>query len=140
MMSDLTKGLLIAGGAALAAGGLVVAVKHASAASTPAAPAVPMATTAQWIQGKNYQFAAPLPAGVTDPTTLASQLTAAGWSNVVVLWPWAPTGQTPAVPPALAAAMAAQGAQASSGAYIAQGLYTGATTPIPAGVVSIATS
>jgi hypothetical protein len=141
-VSDLVKALFIGGGALALTGGLVVVANKAAAAGLPPqGPTGPMtsgpAPATQWVTGHTYEFAAPLPQGVTDASTLAQQLGAAGWSNVTILWPWAPLGVSPHAPPELAQAMARQGAAVSPGSYVAQGTFLGATIPVPAGVVSV---
>lgn len=114
--------MALVGGAALAAvavGAVAYAAMQKPAATpsqTPGAgPALPAGLTpvTTLTQGQNYTFAAVTPANLNDTTALATALAGAGWGAPQIV---SFTG--PGLP------------------YVASGQWTGATGPVPVGMVA----
>jgi hypothetical protein len=130
-MKRSTKNLLIAGVVVGAAVGGVVWYQKAYAA--PAVPTNPLPAgsitpVTSFTNGTKYTFLAQIPTGVSDSTTLTNALTAAGWTNVNVLY-FMGTGTIPAGFPAIA-----------TNGYAASGTWNGTSgAGVPAGVVAAAT-
>lgn len=104
---------------AVVIGGIAWAASQKPTATPPptpgAAPALPTTSTPvlTLTTGQAYTFAAMSTAGATDAPTLSAQLTAAGWSPNTVM-----SFGGPGLP------------------YVANGTWTGATGPVPLGVIA----
>jgi hypothetical protein len=119
-------GGLIAGTAAI--GGIAYAASS-KPSTAPVTPSTPTATTSL-NPSVAYVFSAKVPSGVNDPTTLANQLSAIGWTDVVIAY-FGPTG---ALVPNFKNPFTVD-----SSTYVAAGTWTGAAnSPIPAGVSVLA--
>lgn len=142
-MTKKQRTLAIVGGVALGAivvGGVAYAMKKPAAAipGGPVAPATPTLTPATTLtQGKNYGFAAQLPAGITDPNALVAALQGTGWTNVQVQFFGPTAGSTPQLPAGLPFTVPAP----INTAYVASGTWTGATgAAVGSGIVAVQVS
>lgn len=128
-MRKRTKTALLIGAAVV--GAVVVGgVAYASTHKTPAAPsgALPAFTPVTTFQpGVRYTFAATVPATITDNIALTNALVTAGWQSPNLVY-FLGTGTIPT------------GFESSASGYVATGVWNGAAnTPVPAGVVAVAT-